>query len=70
MEMGIGRVKHFLVNKSRAVNGYIDPHLSPRRPKVTEVCYVDGWPELKDRYSEQEGTSGEASEESGHGGKG
>jgi Peptidase family M1 domain len=63
LEMSIGRVKHYLVNKERASKAYIDPHAMPMATKPREVCYVDGWPELKDRYSDQESASGEASAE-------
>jgi hypothetical protein len=61
LEMGIGRVKHYLVQRSRAAEGYIDPHQMPVHAVTEEVCYVDGWPELRDRYTNQENTSGEAS---------
>jgi Peptidase family M1 domain len=63
MEMGISRVKHYLLNKNRAAKDFIDPHHIPLQRKGAEVCYVDGWPELKDRYSDQTSTSGESSEE-------
>ncbi len=63
LEMGIGKVKHFLLSKNRAAKGYVDPHQIAMPGPTSWSCYSDDKPELTDHYSGMESTSAEANDE-------
>lgn len=63
LEMGIRKVKHYLLPKSRAAKDYLDPHAIPPPGPAAWSCYTDDKPALQDRYSGMESTSAEANEE-------
>ncbi|HEX2900797.1 MAG TPA: M1 family metallopeptidase [Bacteroidia bacterium] len=63
LEMGIGKVKHYLLAKNRAAKGYVDPHQIPMPGPTTWSCYSDDKPELEDHYTGMESTSAEANDE-------
>ena len=63
MEMGIGKVQHYLLAKDRAPKGHIDPHQMPPPSPTNWACYTDDKPELSDRYTGMEGSSAESNDE-------